>query len=177
MLKVATGRIAAATQINPLYSPCGTRVCTHGSLGPCKCVSLNGILNQPFLQSSWHPAHRLTHRPCHSVCSDKYCWKPVIDTSLCFWLYGVLATDLSGMPSVLYTFSALTLLVGRQEEHLAYKKVEWWFLVGSEVQIVCMWSSWCHCIPTPHHLLPHFKPAWFYLAGTSLPRLSWNRGC
>ena len=31
-------------------------------------------------------------------------------------------------------FAALTLLVGRQEEHLACKKAEWWLSVWSEVQ-------------------------------------------
>ena len=132
-------------------------------------------------------------------------------------------------------FSALTLLVGRQEGHQAYKKLEWWgtgvviclercadlhmaqlpltvscfskiqigftFLVPahpgspgqraikrvcvcvmrcwcgsvwSKVQIVCKWSSWCHC--HPHHLLPHLNPDWLYLSGTGLPRLSWKRG-
>ena len=30
-----------------------------------------------------------------------------------------------------------------------------WLFVWSEVQIVCIWSSWCHCIPKPHCLLPH----------------------
>ena len=42
-------------------------------------------------------------------------------------------------------FSALTLLVGRQEEHPVYKKfsdeVLVWLSVWSEVQIVCIWSS------------------------------------
>ena len=42
-------------------------------------------------------------------------------------------------------FIALTLLVGRQEEHPAYKKysdeVLMWLSVWSEVQIVCIWSS------------------------------------
>jgi len=31
-------------------------------------------------------------------------------------------------------------------------------------------------IPKLHHLLPHLNPAWFYLSGTGLPRLSWKRG-
>ena len=22
----------------------------------------------------------------------------------------------------------------------------------------CIWFSWCHCIPKPHHLLPHLNP-------------------
>ena len=57
-------------------------------------------------------------------------------------------------------------------------KIEWWGVVisvWSEVQIVCI-SSWCHCIPKPHHLLPHSNSDWFYLSGTGLPRLFWKRG-
>ena len=45
-------------------------------------------------------------------------------------------------------FSALTLLVGRQEGHPACKKrsggVLAWLSVWSEVQ-TCVWPSWCHC--------------------------------
>ena len=45
-------------------------------------------------------------------------------------------------------FSALTLLVGRQEGHPACKKLSGgvlaWLSVWSEVQS-CIWSSWCHC--------------------------------
>ena len=45
-------------------------------------------------------------------------------------------------------FSALTLLVGRQERHPACKKqsdgVLVWLSVWSEVQ-TCIWPSWCHC--------------------------------
>jgi len=51
-----------------------------------------------------------------------------------------------------------------------------WLSVWSEVQIVCMWSSWCQCIPKPHHLLLHLNPDWFYLSGAGLLRLSWKRG-
>jgi len=43
---------------------------------------------------------------------------------------------------------ALTLLVGRQEEHPACKKLSGgvlaWLSVWSEVQ-TCIWPSWCHC--------------------------------
>ena len=42
-------------------------------------------------------------------------------------------------------------------------------LAWSEVQIVCVWSSWCHCFPKPQNLLPHLNPDW-------LTRLSWKRG-
>ena len=44
-----------------------------------------------------------------------------------------------------FAFSALTLLVGRQEEHPAYKKygdeVLAWLSVWSELQMICIWSS------------------------------------
>ena len=49
---------------------------------------------------------------------------------------------------VCVAFSALTLLVGRQEGHLACKKqsggVQVWLSVWSKVQ-TCIWSSWCQC--------------------------------
>jgi len=45
-------------------------------------------------------------------------------------------------------FSALTLLVGRQEGHPACKNLSGgvlaWLFVWSEVQ-TCIWPSWCHC--------------------------------
>ena len=45
-------------------------------------------------------------------------------------------------------FSALTLLVGRQEGHPACKNLSGgvlaWLSVWSKVQ-TCMWPSWCHC--------------------------------
>ena len=50
--------------------------------------------------------------------------------------------------SVESTFSALTLLVGRQEGHPACKKLSSgvlaWLSVWSEMQ-TCIWSSWCYC--------------------------------
>jgi len=42
-------------------------------------------------------------------------------------------------------------LVWRQEEHLACRKLSGevlaWLSVWSEVQMICIWSSWCHCHP------------------------------
>ena len=49
--------------------------------------------------------------------------------------------------SMACAFSALTLLVGRQEEHTACNLsggVLAWLSVCSEVQ-TCIWPSWCHC--------------------------------
>jgi len=48
----------------------------------------------------------------------------------------------------MYSFSALTLLVGRHEGHPACKKLSGemlvWLCVWGEVQI-CIWPCWCHC--------------------------------
>ena len=41
--------------------------------------------------------------------------------------------------------------VGHQEEHLTRKKLSEgvlaWLSVWSVVQMICIWSSWCHCHP------------------------------
>jgi len=48
-----------------------------------------------------------------------------------------------------FRVSDLTLLAGRQEGHPACKKLSGevlaWLSVWSEVQMICIWSSWCHC--------------------------------
>jgi len=53
-------------------------------------------------------------------------------------------------------FSALTLFVGCQEEHLACNKLTdellAWLSVCSDVQMNCIWSGWCHC----HHIISCF---------------------
>jgi len=50
-----------------------------------------------------------------------------------------------------FAFIVLTLLVGRQEVHPACKKLSGevlaWLSVRIEVQMICIWSSWCHCHP------------------------------
>jgi len=64
-------------------------------------------------------------------------------------------------------FSALTLLVGRQEGNPACKTLSGgmlaWLSVWSEVQI-CISPSWCHC----HSLsLAAVNPDWFYRNGSA----------
>ena len=58
-------------------------------------------------------------------------------------------------------FCALTPLVGSQEEHPACKQltdeVLVWLSVWSEVQSVCISSSWCHCHPKTPSPLATFK--------------------
>ena len=59
-----------------------------------------------------------------------------------------LKTILFNCLAFLVAFSALTLLVGRQEGHPACKKLSGgvlvWLSVWSKMQ-TCIWPSWCHC--------------------------------
>ena len=77
-------------------------------------------------------------------------------------------------------FSALTLLVGHQEEHPACKHwlMRCWcgYLSGARCRLFAYGPADATAIPKPHHLLPHLNPDWFYLSGTGLFRLSWKRG-
>ena len=62
---------------------------------------------------------------------------------------------------LIHAFSALTLLVGRQEQHPAYKNwvMRCWcgYLSGARCRFFCMWSSWCHCHPQTPSSLASFK--------------------
>jgi len=53
--------------------------------------------------------------------------------------------------AVFHAFSALKLLVGHQEEHPECKKLcdetLAWLSVWSQVQMIHIWSSSCHCHP------------------------------
>ena len=81
----------------------------------------------------------------------------------------------------LSAFSALTLLVGRQEGHPACKKqsggVLAWLSVWSEMQR-CIWPSWCHChslslAPVKSRLV---LPFWYRLTRVVLEKRPLN-GC
>ena len=63
------------------------------------------------------------------------------------------------------SFSALSLLVGRQEGHPACKNLSGevlaWLSVWSKVQIIFIWSSWCHCHPIScSSKIQHGLPFW-----------------
>jgi len=70
---------------------------------------------------------------------------------------------------------ALTLLVEHHEDHPACKQLSDEVLarlsVWSEVQMTCIWSSWCHCHLSP---IASLKSRLFNLSGARLPRLSWK---
>jgi len=71
----------------------------------------------------------------------------------------------------------LTLLVGRQEEHPACKKISdevlAWLSVCSVVQMICMVQL---MLLLSHRLLLYQNPDWFILSDAGLPRFSWKRG-
>ena len=80
-----------------------------------------------------------------------------------------------------FAFSALTLLVGRQEGHPACRKLSGgvlaWLSLWSEMQ-TCTWPNWCHC-----HLLSLasvkcrlFLPFWYRLTRIVLDKGPLN-GC
>jgi len=62
-------------------------------------------------------------------------------------------------------FSALTLLVGCQEEHLACKTwvMRCWcgYLLGARYRLFALGPADATATPKPHHLLPHLNPEWF----------------
>jgi len=71
--------------------------------------------------------------------------------------------------AVLLAFSALTLLVGRQEGHPACKKTEWW---GAGAVICLERGADLHMaqlMPLPLSLLLQLNPDWFRLSGTGSP--------
>ena len=80
---------------------------------------------------------------CRSVGStySHSCFVDLTAEQWTMWIYSRFMQSTSA-------FSALTLLVGRQEGHPACKKLSGgvlaWLSVWSEVQ-TCMWLSWCHC--------------------------------
>jgi len=83
-----------------------------------------------------------------------------------------------------FAFSALTLLVWRQKEHLVCKNpvMGCWcgYLSGAKFRLFVQTFADATAIPKPHNLLPHLNLNWFYLSGTGLPRLPWKRllnGC
>jgi len=74
----------------------------------------------------------------------------VMSVSQCSYI-SISLTVQSCLVHLFPAFSALTLLVGHQKEHPACKKLSDEVLVSlsvwSEVQMTCVWSSWCYCQP------------------------------
>ena len=79
------------------------------------------------------------------------------------------------LPVTCSAFGALTLLVGRQEEHPACKNCCCGYLSGATCRLFAYGPADATAVPKPHNLLPHLNPDRFYLSGTGLPRLPLKR--
>ena len=81
------------------------------------------------------------------ICQEKYLITLILQCS-CLLSYDYWVQFSSYVSCIFYAFSALTLLVGRQEGHPACKKLSGgvlaWLSVCSEV-LTCTCPSWCHC--------------------------------
>ena len=92
--------------------------------------------------SSWHDCY---WKHCFWLTTAQLLWIEVVVDFINFVTINV-GLHFSALSA--FAFSALTLLVGRQEGHPACKKrsggVLEWLSVWSEVQ-TCIWPSWCHC--------------------------------
>jgi len=110
----------------------------------------------------------------HYFCSTEWpfiCW---LMCCLC-WQHHTSHTYVCQSSAFILAFSALTLLVGRQEQHPACKKLSgkmltWlWLSVWNEVQMIVIWSSWCQCHPIISCFI-NIQNGFYF------SRLSWKRG-
>jgi len=100
-----------------------------------------------FCTVAWQQARfQLTRRIARSL-GDSWAsfLVPIFEWIQPTYIFCLLLSTAQWVPS---PFSALTLLIGRQEGHTACKKLSGgvlaWLSVWSEVQ-TCIWPSWCHC--------------------------------
>ena len=112
-------------------------------------------------------------RPTNSVKALKVEQQP--DSSVNFYIVNY--DQLTMLPSA---FSALTLLVGCQEEHPACKNwvMRCWcgYLSGARCRLFAYGPADATAITKHHHLLSQLNLDWFCISGAGLPRLSWKRG-
>jgi len=117
----------------------------------------------------------------HSACMDSlppkegHLYKTVESSSGRYWyLFNILVSyQRNCVPifaaffiawAVYSAFSVMTLLIGHQPSGRASglwklsDQLLVWLSVQNEVQIICIWSSWCHCIPKTPPCLASFIP-------------------
>ena len=113
-----------------------------------------------FVQQAYHKLYEelLYHMTWHAA---RVVWIPVVVVAIiCKLLYSIYFTFIyvkTVFIICLQCFDTVSWASGRMSD-----EVLMWLCVWSEVQIVCIWSSWCHCIPKPQRLFPHLNPDWFY---------------
>jgi len=141
--------------------------CTTLSLAVCSTYVSRDILCSCTV-AMWHVLFRklCVKLSCVKTEAFKLCHSGTCSGTVCHGIFGFLVKRVSD----------LTLLVGRQEKHLAYKNwlIECWHGYLSGVR--CKWFAYgpAHATAT-HHLLFHWNPEWFCLSGAGLPGLSWKK--
>jgi len=106
---------------------------SHGRLPAIHSIMMNVTCHRFYQSVKWLAVGQSVSK-LDNIQSDQT-WHEVFD------IYSVFSVSLCA-------FSALTLLVGRQEGHAACKKLSVvvlaWLSVWSEVH-TCIWPSWCYC--------------------------------
>ena len=92
------------------------------------------------------PGHHTIKRwTIHQTC---WVWQQTAVINSCHTTFNIRLDNQHYSSVDRFAFSALTLLVGRQEGHPACKKqsggVLAWLSVWSKMQ-TCIWPNWCHC--------------------------------
>jgi len=170
-------------------------MCQTTTAQRCKCVSTlvdlvspRAVLSEkmPWASTLWHRlknSHCVTAAmPCMRHTRQKHSWNYTDQRH---------SSQLDHPPSlsivfkqiiplylvVVGAFSALMLLAGQQEGQKNWVVGCWrGYLSGARCRLSAYGPADATAsIPKPHHLLPQLNPDWFYLSGTSLPRLSWAR--
>ena len=129
-------------------------------------------LAQGILVIKLHFSHCNTAIVFLNVCYVLRSWSNLEPSYQLTYLFTCLLTYL--LSSLVFAFSALTLLVGWQEGHLARKKLSGRVLAWSvrgEVQI-CIWPSWCHCQSLS---LAPVNPDWLHENGSAFLVLAYPR--
>ena len=108
----------------------GRPTATHGRTAlSCSCASY--VVEKPAMRALTTPSTTHDATTDGPVVLDKY--------------------NITHNSSEFSAFSTSALLVERQEEHPPCKifsdKVLAWLAIWSEVQMICLWSGWCHCHP------------------------------
>jgi len=112
------------------------------------CYDLSGVASDGRWQSeTWRNVSDIvwcSWRWCSPITALYTAWCPAGLPLYDYYYYIQFVTNCGNDFAV--AFSALTLLVGRQEERLPCKKLSdevlEWLSVWSEVQMTFMWSSW-----------------------------------
>jgi len=132
---------------------------------------------QPFLKISRKSIWKFLHKVANKQTTDKQRQKHIFlgGGNYKNWIHYSLTLYIS-----IIAFSALMLIAGWQERHLACKNfvVRYWHhYLSAEVQMLCIWSSWCHCHPIISYSskIQNGLPFWCRLTQVVLEKRPLNR--